>query len=160
MRSAMPRTSHPQSPSQAPPPTRYPRPPRRAPSTSRRRASTTMPATPLARPYRPILPSCRPLPASPPSSTKLPRLIARNTRLATIRGALGGAAVTWRRIAACSLRPKEHMAHYRQPRRRSPSLRAPIWEPHLPASILQGKACHKRQSPRRRPRLLRSRPPT
>jgi hypothetical protein len=160
MRSGMPRVSLHQSPLQAPPLTLilYPR-RRMIPSTSPHHASTTMPATPQAPPYRPIRPSCRPLHASPRSSTKPRRLIARNIPPVSIRPVLGAAAVRWHRIAACSPRPKGHRTTCPLAMKTSRCLHAHTLEAHPRALIDRLRASLKRQYLRQRPRHLPNHPP-
>jgi len=135
MRSAMPRRWPPQSPSPVPRPTHCLRQHRITPTTSLHRASTTMPASPLPRPYRPFRLSSRQLRALPRSLKRLPRLIVPHTRLASTHPVLGEAAAPNLNIAACSPRPK----------RTSRSPCHPSRQPCLRASTHQDRACHSRR---------------
>ena len=148
----MPRRSPPQSLSPVPPPTRCLRQHRITPTTSLHRASTTMPATPLPRPYRPFHPSYRQLRASPRSLKRLPRLTVPRTRLASIHPARGGTAGPSLSSAVCSLRPSEHRIPCRPPTRTSRSPCHPSQQPCLRPSTQQDRACRSlrpRRSPRR-----------
>ena len=157
MRSVMPRVSRRPTPTPSPVPPHIYCPRRRiTPSTSRRRASTTMPATLLPRPYRRTLPSCRRLHASPRSWTSLRLPKVRSTRPVSIRGVLVAAAVRRRRIAACCPRPKGHRTFCHQTMRTSRSLLARTWAARLRACIRRDGACHTRQNPRRHLRRLPS----
>jgi hypothetical protein len=155
MQSVMPRVSRRPTPSPVPPHIHCPR-RRIISSTSRHRASTTMPATLLPRPYRRTLPSCRRLHASPRSWTSLRLRTVRSTRPVSIRGVPVPATVGRRRIAACCPRLRGYRTTCHRAMRTSRSLRARTWAARLRVCIRRDGACHTRQKLRRHLRRLPS----